>query len=61
VVTKPDGVKRAIFFSKGKAISADTSQADGYPEFRSKKEDDLFRIRVSDERYEIPEAVITGG
>jgi len=61
VVTKPDGVKRAIFFSKGKAISADTSQADGYPEFRATKESDLYMIRVGDERYEIPEAVIYGG
>jgi hypothetical protein len=61
VVTRPDGRKRTIFFTSGKAVSADTSQADGYGEFRASKESDLFTIRVGDERYEIPEAVITGG
>lgn len=61
VVTRPDGRKRSLFFENGKALSADTSQADGYGEFRAHKEADLFRIQVGDERYEIPEAVITGG
>ncbi|MGH6840654.1 MAG: hypothetical protein ACREDV_00950 [Methylocella sp.] len=61
VITLPDGRKRTIFFNKGKAISADTSQADGYGEFRARKEGDLFLIRAGEERYEIPEAAITGG
>ena len=61
VVTKPDGRKRAIFFRLGVAVGADTSQADGYPEFRVTKENDLYLIRIGDERYEIPEAVIFGG
>ena len=60
-VTHPDGRTRAIFFSGGKAVSADTSQADGYGEFRASRESDLFLIRVGEERYEIPEAVISGG
>jgi len=59
-VTLPDGRKRAIFFNKGKAISADTSQADGYPKISSNKESDLYFIRVGDERFEIPEVVIFG-
>ena len=61
VVTKPDGVKRSIFFSLGFAIGADTSQADGYPEFTYEKESDLHFVRIGGERYEIPEAVVLGG
>jgi hypothetical protein len=61
VVTKPDGLKRAIFFRKGIPIGADTSEADGYHEFRAIKEGDLNLIRVGPERYEIPDAVIFGG
>ena len=61
VVTKPDGTKRAIFFRMGGAVGADTSQADGYPEFKATKEEDLHMIRVGDECYEIPDAVIFGG
>ncbi|MGC1955539.1 MAG: hypothetical protein WA970_23780 [Gammaproteobacteria bacterium] len=61
VNTRPDGSKRAIFFVDGRAYSADTSQADGYGEFRVKREGDLNRIRVGDERYEIPDAVVYGG
>ena len=61
VVTRPDGTTRAIFFIDGKANSADTSQADGYPEFRAGRDGDLNRVRVGNERYEIPGAVIFGG
>lgn len=61
VITKPDGVKRAIFFRMGKALGADTSQADGYPEFRSSKESDWNLIYVGEEFYKIPDAVIFGG
>ncbi len=61
VVTKPDGRTRAIFFRMGRAIGADTSQADGYGAFKATKESDLYHIRVGDERYEIPEAVVFGG
>ena len=60
-VTGTDGRKRFIFFDKGKATGADLSQADGNMEFRATKESDLYLIRAGDERYEIPEAVITGG
>lgn len=61
VVTKPDGSKRAIFFVDGRAASADTSQADGYGEFNSSLEADLHMIQVGEERYEIPDAVVSGG
>jgi hypothetical protein len=59
-VTKPDGRKRVIFFEKGKAIGADTSQADP-GEFSASKKDDIYIIRIGNERYEIFEAVIFGG
>ncbi len=61
VVSKLDGVKRTLFFQLGRAIGADTSQADGYGEFRAEVENDLTTIRVGAERYEIPYAVLFGG
>jgi hypothetical protein len=59
-VKKPDGRSRVIFFQKGKAIGADVSQADP-GKFSASKESDLYIIRIGQERYEIPEAVIYGG
>ncbi len=61
VITRPDGQSRIIYFRMGKPIGADTSQADGYPEFRATKESDLHFIRIGTERYEIPDAVPLGG
>jgi heat shock protein HslJ len=61
VIRKPDGRTRAIFFRMGRAIGADTSEADGAKSFRATREGDLSMIRVGDERYEIPDAVILGG
>ena len=45
----------------GRPIGADINQADGYPEFRATREGDLNLIRIGDERYEIPDAVVLGG
>lgn len=61
VVTRSDGTTRAQFFDKGRFASADTSQADGYPEYGATRESDLNLIQVGTERYEIPDAVILGG
>ena len=61
VIERPDGSKRAIFFRMGRPIGADTSQADGYPEFSAQREEDLNFIRIGPERYEIPDAVVLGG
>lgn len=61
IVTHPDGFRRALFFIDGAFNSADTSQADGYPEYSATKESDLNLVRVGDERYEIPDAVVFGG
>jgi len=60
VVTKPDGRTRAIFFRMGKPIGADTSEADP-GEFGARREGDLNSIRIGNERYEIPDAVVLGG
>lgn len=59
-ITKPDGRTRAIFFEDGKATGADVSQADP-GEFGVSREDDLHIVRIGEERYEIPDAVISGG
>ena len=61
VIQKADGRSRTIFFRMGRPIGADTSQADGYPEFSASKENDRHLIRVGEERYEIPDAVALGG
>lgn len=61
VLTKPDGTTRTLFFRVNRAIGADTSEADGYPELRADREHDLHLIRVGSERYEIPDAVGLGG
>ena len=61
VVTHPDGRKRSIFFENGKPVGADVSQADGNATMRAAKESDLHTIRIGDERYEIPDAVVFGG
>lgn len=61
VIKKPDDRTRAIFFRMGKPIGADTSEADGYSEFHTTRENDLHLIRVGNERYEIPDAVVLGG
>jgi len=61
VIKKPDGRSRLIFFRMGKPIGADTSEADSSGKFSAAREGDLNLIRVGDERYEIPDAVILGG
>jgi hypothetical protein len=61
VITKPDGAARPIYFRMGIPIGAGTSEAGGSPAFRATKESDLNVIRIGDERYEIPDAVVLGG
>lgn len=59
-VTKPDGHTRMIFFENGEATGYNMSQAD-HGEFSATKQGDLSIIRIGQERYEIPDAVIFGG
>lgn len=57
----PDGGNRVLFFEDGKLTSFDWSEADGDAELTVEKEADLFMVRIRDQRFEIPEAVIFGG
>ncbi|MEW9919531.1 META domain-containing protein [Marimonas sp. MJW-29] len=59
-IFRPDGKTRALFFSDGALLGADTSEADGGHGVSSAREGDLFLIRVNDERYEIPDAIVQG-
>lgn len=59
-ITKPNGLTRTIAFENGTATGYDQSQADT-SEFSARKESDLSIIRIGQERYEIPDAVIFGG
>jgi len=61
VGTRPDGRKRTIVFVRGRATGADISQADGNVTFSIQREGDLNMIRIGDERYEIPDAAVSGG
>jgi len=57
----PDGRTRAIFFRMGRPLGADVAESEGRRPFQATKQGDLHRIRVGNERYEIPDAVIFGG
>jgi len=60
VVTRPDGRTRAIYFSLGSPIGADTSEADP-GEFSATRSNDLSTVQIGDERYELPDAIVLGG
>jgi len=59
-VTKPEGGTRTIFFKKGRATGYDVSQADRSA-FKASRQGDSTIVRIGEERYEIPDAVINGG
>jgi hypothetical protein len=59
-VTKPDRRTRVIFFENGRATGYDESQADP-GEFRASREGDVTIVQIGAERYEIPDAVVSGG
>jgi hypothetical protein len=61
VITKPDGMERIIFFRMGQAIGASTSEADPGGAFSVTREGDRQLIRLGNERYEIPDAVVLEG
>ena len=61
VVKKPDGRTRAIFFRMGRPVGADVAESEGRKDFRATKAGDLHMIRIGNERYEIPDAVVLGG
>jgi hypothetical protein len=59
-VTKPDGRTRTIFFDKGRATGADTSQADP-GRFSASRSGDTTIVHIGQERYEIFDAMLFGG
>ncbi|UCE32339.1 MAG: META domain-containing protein [Burkholderiales bacterium] len=61
VVRRPDGLNRALFFLQGQFAFADTSEAGVGRQASVRREAGLNLIRVGDERYEIPDAVASGG
>ncbi len=57
----PDGGSRVIFFENGTPAYFDQSQADGDAQMTSSENNDIFRISIGAERFEIFDAVINGG
>ncbi|WP_313616486.1 hypothetical protein [Agrobacterium sp.] len=57
----PDGGTRVLFFKQGKFAGADTSQADGAAKLSSSVDNGLYFIRVGEQRFEIPDALVFGG
>ncbi len=60
-VSWPDGGNRVIFFEAGTPAYFDKAEADGNARMTVGKEADLFTVRIGSQRFEIPEAVISGG
>lgn len=61
IVRRRDGLERALFFRDGAFLSTDASQAGGGFDAAATHEEDMFLIRIDDERYEIVDAVVFGG
>jgi hypothetical protein len=57
----PDGGNRVIYFESGSPKDYDMSEADGGVRMKVSKHSDLFTISIGDQRFEVPEALITGG
>jgi hypothetical protein len=57
----PDGGNRVIFFRNGAPSRYNESEADGGARMTVHREADLFRVRIGDQRFEIPEAALVGG
>lgn len=57
----PGGGNRVLFFERATPMAFDQSEADGDADMTVTKEADLFLVRIGDQRFEIPEAVIVGG
>ncbi|PWS35317.1 hypothetical protein DFH01_16920 [Falsiroseomonas bella] len=60
-ITWPGGGTRVIYFEDGTPMRYDESQADGGARMTVGRQGDTFHIRIGHQRFEIPEAVITGG
>lgn len=61
VIRRPLRGTRILFFSMGRAIGVSTAESDSTGAFQAREEAGLHRIRIGDERYEIPQEVVLGG
>ncbi|MEY2853233.1 MAG: hypothetical protein RL030_365 [Pseudomonadota bacterium] len=61
VVTQPGGLKRTITFVGGRATGTDAARTGSGAAFSAQRDGDLNVIHVGDERYEIPDAAVSGG
>jgi hypothetical protein len=59
-ITQPDQTKREIVFAKGRATGYNKTGSNAGA-FKADKKSDTHIIQIGDERYEIPDAVISGG
>lgn len=57
----PDGGNRVIYFEDGTPSSYDESEADGGARMTVGREADLFMVRIGEQRFEIFDAIISGG
>ncbi|PLW69522.1 hypothetical protein C0039_07500 [Pseudohalioglobus lutimaris] len=62
-VSKPDGMRRALFFQGNRAIGADSAEADGSAgwDFKVTRDGDTSVIRFGPETYVIADAFVVGG
>jgi heat shock protein HslJ len=61
VVQRLDGGERIVYFRMGRPVGISSSEADPAGELQASEEGDLHFVRVGQERYEIPHAVVLGG
>jgi hypothetical protein len=61
VISLPDGRQRTVYFRMGQAIGTASAEADPTGPFQASRNGDLTRVRIGDEGYEIPDAVVLGG
>jgi hypothetical protein len=59
-ITRTGGGTRTLYFTKGHATGYDQSQA-ASGQLSARKQGDLSIIQIGGERYEIPDAVVSGG
>jgi hypothetical protein len=57
----PDGGSRLVIFQGGTPVASDVAQSEGDKPMKVERESDLIMLRIGPERFEIPQAVISGG
>lgn len=60
-VTFPNGFARMLIFEDGAFLRGNTTMSGVGTDSEWVLEDGVYRIRVDDQRFEIPEALIAGG